>query len=153
MHSAPAVTYPVGRSRLHGALLVGIALATSLVGLLWRNLGSPENLHQGFFAMAAIGFWLLSFQAWRRTPDGKLHWDGQAWSWTSGATLVAGMVGIHLDLQFCMVLSLGTGDGTRVWLWPERNSDPMHWNALRRAVFSPVARAADGSAGTSAAHE
>ena len=136
MHSAPAVTYPVGRSRFHAALLIGIAVTTLLVGLSWHHLGDPENWRQGCFAATAIGSGLLAFQAWRRTPSGNLHWDGQAWSWTAGATLVSGTVGVHLDLQFCVVLRLRAGDGTRVWLWPERRSDPAHWNALRRAVFA-----------------
>ena len=136
MHNAPAVTYPVGRSRFHAALLIGIAVITLLAGLLWHKLGDPENWRQVCFAATAIGSGLLAFQAWRRTPDGNLHWDGQAWNWTAGAALVGGTIGVHLDLQFCMVLSLRMADGTRVWLWPERRSNPMRWNALRRAVFA-----------------
>ena len=136
MHSAPAITYPVGRSRFHAALLAGIALVTLLVGLLWQNLGNPQSWRQGLYAVTAIGFGMLAFQGWRRTPDGNLHWDGQAWNWTAGTVVLGGKVGVHLDLQFCMVLSLRMGDGTRVWFWPERRSDPVRWNALRRAVFA-----------------
>ena len=136
MHSAPAVTYPVGRSRFHAALLIGIAVMTLLIGLLWRNLGDPQNWRQACFAATAIGFGLVAFHDWRRTPAGNLHWDGQAWNWAAGAKLLSGTLGVHIDLQFCMVLSLRMGSGPRVWLWPERRSDPMRWNALRRAVFA-----------------
>lgn len=64
------------------------------------------------------------------------------------AASAGGLVTVHLDLQFCLLLSFCTDSGTRSWLWPERRAEVMRWNALRRAVFSHggAAQAQDASA-------
>lgn len=139
MHSAPAVTYPVGRSRFHACLLVCVSLSSFFVGLLWRELGSPDGSRQVLLVLLTLGFGLAAAQVWRRTPQGSLCWDGQNWSWTVGQDGVYGLVAVYFDLQICMVLNLRTDGGDRIWLWPERSHEPTHWNALRRAVFSHVA--------------
>jgi hypothetical protein len=136
MHSAPAVTYPVGRSRLHGGLLIASALISLLVGLVWRYQGNPERWRLGLYALIAVGVGVLAIQVWRRTPQGDLRWDGQTWNWSVGEGGICGTLAVHVDLQFCMVLSLRLIDGGRVWLWPERSRDPACWDALRRAVVS-----------------
>ena len=147
MHSAPAVTYPVGRSHLHGGLLLATGLTSVLVGLAWRYLGNPDLWRQGLYALLAFGAGILALHVWRRTTDGELRWDGQTWNWSVGNGRVCGTVTVHVDLQFCMVLSLRADEGSCVWVWPERRRDPACWEALRRAVYS---HAGAGQAGASA---
>ncbi len=139
MHSAPAVTYPVGRSSFQVWLLCLTGLASVLVGLLWQYQGGPIGWRHGLYALTAVVCGFFAFRAWRLTPDGNLRWDGQTWSCTARQLSVSGMVTVHFDLQFCMVLSLRSGDADRIWLWPERRRDPVRWNALRRAVYSHAA--------------
>lgn len=136
MHSAPAVTYPVGRSRCHGRLLGVTGLASVLLGLLWRYQGDPGAWRQALFGLSLLGVQLVAAQVWYCWPPASLHWDGQSWHWSDVQATACGTVTPHIDMQSCMVLSLRTDKGDRLWLWPERSRDPAHWHALRRAVFA-----------------
>ncbi len=143
MHSAPALSYPVGRSRLQGWLVGLTGLAGALTGLLWQAAADPAGWRQGLFAITLLGAVIVAVRAWQRSPPGRLCWDGQAWSWLSVDHSVSGLLAVHLDLQFVLLLSLRPERGARIWLWPERSAELAAWNALRRAVFSR------GSAGQS----
>ncbi|NMM13387.1 MAG: hypothetical protein HHJ17_07600 [Rhodoferax sp.] len=136
MHSAPAVSYPVGRSRFQGWLLVLTGLASVLVGLIWFRQSDLAGWRQGLYVATLLGTCVMAVQAWRRSPCGSLRWDGQAWSWTERDVSVCAVLSVHLDLQFFLLLSLRTDTGSRIWLWPERRTMAVRWNALRRAVFS-----------------
>jgi len=136
MHSAPAVSYPVGRSRFQGWLLVLTGLVGLLVGLIWSRQSDLAGWRQGLYVATLLGTCVMAVQAWRRSPCGSLRWDGQAWSWTERDISVCAVLSVHLDLQFFLLLSLRTDTGSRIWLWPERRTMAVRWNALRRAVFS-----------------
>lgn len=136
MHRAPALSFPVGRSRFHGALAVSTGLAGILVGLLWQGGAAPSPWRYWLFVLVLLGTFIMAFESWRKAPSGTLRWDGHDWHWIGADASVSGHLRAHLDLQFCLVLSLHPGIGTRIWLCPERRRDVTHWNALRRAVFS-----------------
>ena len=137
MHSAPSVSYPVGRSPfaawagvlLSGAgLLVATAWSLQTAALGWRQAAAFALV----FACAAF-----AHAAWRRSHTGVLQWDGLGWTWQDeGGCTGAGQPEIALDLQSRLLLRwLPEGGGVR-WLWVERQSAPSHWDALRRAVYS-----------------
>ncbi|WP_296444925.1 hypothetical protein [Rhodoferax sp. UBA5149] len=136
MHSAPAVSYPVGRSRFQGWLVGLTGLGGVLTGGFWQQATDLAGWRQWLFALTLLGTCAIAAQTWRRSPRGILHWDGQVWRWTGLDASVCGRVTVHLDLQFWLVLSLRMDAGARLWLWPERAADVVLWNALRRAVFS-----------------
>ena len=136
MHSAPALSYPVGRSRFQGALVGLTGLVGVVTGLLWQAQAGTANWRQGLFAMTLLGAFIVAVQAWRRSPRGHLSWDGQAWRWAGMGQSASGRLTVHLDFQFFLLLSLRPDSGARIWLWPERRSEIALWNALRRAVFS-----------------
>ena len=135
MHSAPAVIYPVGRSRFQGWLLGLLGLGGAIAGLLWRYQSEPAGWRQWLFALTLICACALAADAWRRSPRGSLRWDGQAWSWTSVDRSACGVLAVHLDLQSLLLLSLRLDCGARIWFWPQRGTEVTAWNALRRAVF------------------
>ena len=137
MHSAPAVSFPVGRSRFQGWLLGLTGLGATLAGLQWHLASNaPAGWRQALFAMTLLGACVFAAHDWRRSPRGSLRWDGQAWSWTRNNKSSGGVLTVHLDLQFCLVVSLRPHRGARIWLWPERETEVALWNALRRAVFA-----------------
>lgn len=136
MHSAPAVRYPVGHSRFQ-ACLIGLTASGGVVaGLLWYATASAADWRPWLLFMVLLGSCVAAARAWHRTLPGSLHWDGQAWDWTTADASSRGVLGAHLDFQFFLVLSLRPDTGARLWLWPERSADVARWNALRRAVFS-----------------
>ena len=139
MHSAPAVSFPVGRSRFQGWLVGLTGLTGAVGGLLWRYQAEPAGWRQWLFALTLLCACALAAGAWFRSPRGHLRWDGQAWSWTSAERSVGGVLTVHLDLQFFLLLSLRLDAGSRIWFWPERGAELTAWNALRRAVFSRAA--------------
>jgi toxin CptA len=137
MHSAPSVSYPLGRSHFHGYTLGLIGLAGTAVGALWLFDADVVGWRHWLFFTALFLTCIVSAETWRRTPAGRLHWDGAVWCRTDDHASVSGDLSIHLDLQNCLILSLRLATGSRIWLWPERRTDVARWNDLRRAVFSP----------------
>ena len=136
MHRAPALSYPLGRSRFQGALVASASLAGALVGGLWWLTSDALNWRHALFGLIWMTGMVLAVNDWWHTPAGSLRWDGQDWRWAGSADPVTGRLSAHLDLQFCLVLSLQAQNGRRIWLCPERQRDELHWNALRRAVFA-----------------
>ena len=137
MHSAPAVSYPVGRSRFQGWLLGLAGLGATLAGLQWHFESTAlAGWRQALFVITLLGASVFAAWAWRRSPRGSLRWDGQAWSWTSDDKSSCGVLMVHLDLQFCLLVSLRPDRGARILLWPQRGTEVALWNALRRAVFA-----------------
>jgi len=139
MHSAPSVTYPVGRSRFAGALSAaawcgGLLAATAWT---WQSQAAGWRHALAFAAVAAGG--LIATWAWRRSAQGFLRWDGAAWSWQPGdADAVAGHPEVALDLQSRLLLRWRAAGGSDCWLWLERRRAAGAWVALRRAVYSPA---------------
>lgn len=140
-YPAPAVEYPVARSkRLAGALLA--LHATSLAVLaawLWQGAGAqrpaalPALLLWGAAAALAARFWL-------RQPVGSLAWDGAAWTLSRHAGQAAdqalgGAVVVQLDLQRQMALAFPLARPA-LWLYVEHSGHPARWLDLRRAVYS-----------------
>ncbi len=135
MHSAPSVTYPVGRSRFLGGLLAVFVLTGVAAGVMvWQR--TPLNGWQVFIVgavtlLAGLGAGFF----WRTLPQGDLRWDGHRWEGPGAATRTAG-VHVHLDLQRHLLVRLqGAGDAGP-WLWLSAASRPERWDDLRRAVYS-----------------
>ncbi len=137
MHSAPSVSYPVGRSPFAAWATALVAGAGLLVSTVWSLQAGAFGWRQA--AAFALVFACAAFAhgAWRRSHTGVLQWDGLRWLWhDEGARTEDGRPEIALDLQSRLLLRwLPEGGGVR-WLWVERQSAPSHWDALRRAVYS-----------------
>lgn len=133
MHSAPSVSYPVGRS-FFLACLMGLAwLAGACVVGAWLLSLSPSVGLTAFAPGVVLLAGVLATRSWRASPVGEVCWDGQAWTWRGQAVAFEAVV---LDLQACLLVfwrSPGAGTG---WLWLERAARPDRWSDLRRAVYS-----------------
>ena len=136
MHNAPAVTYPVGRSHFQAWLTgVFLLLAAAVLGL-WSLLADRPYWHQA----VAAGIWLacagLAVHSLRWPSLGVLRWDGQNWHWESSGTVLAGSVLPRLDWQAGLLLEFRAPSYRVRWLWLERDSQALRWDALRRALWS-----------------
>ncbi len=135
MHNAPAVTYPVGRSSIQGALglvlwLLGLA-AIIAWALTWpdaRLVAAAASLCAAAAALAAVAWW--------RTEAGDLQWDGDDWQLRLRGRADGGKPVVALDLQVCLLLRWNGVDSAGGWLWLDRASAPARWDDLRRAVYS-----------------
>jgi toxin CptA len=135
MHSAPSVSYPVGRSRFAGALLLCAWLLGAVACLSWRLASPASGLRSSAAAAALVLAAGIAAWHWWRTPAGTLCWDQEQWSWR-GAHMAAGTAPqVGLDLQHWMLLRWRYGRLSS-WLWLERASRPGQWSDLRRAVYS-----------------
>jgi hypothetical protein len=72
----------------------------------------------------------------RSSLTGVLRWDGQNWQWESSGKALGGKVVPRLDWQGGVLLELRTTDHRVLWLWLERSVEPLHWDALRRALWA-----------------
>jgi len=135
MHSAPSVTYPVGRSRFAGALLaLAWLLGAAAAGLWWLQSPSPG------WRLGALGFVLAAAGAfaawgWWHGAQGTLAWDGQSWSWSGDPDGHDSVLEVGLDLQRWLLLRWKSGNASH-WLWLERTGRLERWDDLRRAVYS-----------------
>ncbi|RYG33946.1 MAG: hypothetical protein EON93_08820 [Burkholderiales bacterium] len=132
MHSAPSVSYPVGRCRFEALVLLGMGGLAGAVVSLWSFM-SPLNWRHSaaWFVLGAC--LVLAWVNWRRSISGVLRWEGGAWSWTSGAAASAHELHVVLDLH--SVLLVRSSPQSR-WFWLEARRAPSRWTDLRRAVYS-----------------
>ena len=138
-HSAPSVSYPLGRSRFLGCLLlVGWLIAAGVTLWWWRASATADWRPLLGCAALLIAAGVMA-TGWRRAPVGRLQWDGQRWRWESvvyrsGTALEPPVV--VLDVQFALLLRLDNQAGAVWWLWAERSALPARWLDLRRAVHA-----------------
>ena len=139
MRSAPAVQYPVGRSRFLATACAAVWLLGLALSASWVQLdGYPAWRVPVVLAVLVISG-SMAFLSLRNLPVGTLRWDGQAWHWQAiGQTkeLVLHLFRIEIDLQFGMVLRWTTEAGAGQWAWVGSRSMPLHWLALRRAMYA-----------------
>jgi toxin CptA len=137
MHSAPAVTYPVGRSHIKRGVTWGLLLlALGVLGLWCQQVSHsawPQGLGWGLWLLAAG----LAVHDDLHSPSGKLYWDGEHWCWESGGRSLLVDVYPQLDGQRFVVLALRSSQQGLIWLWVERKRDVLQWDAVRRAVWGP----------------
>ena len=134
MHSAPTVSYPVGRPRFAGMLAAGLWIGGAAVTLFWmRESEAPGWRHVlAALALLASGAWALL--SWLRSPRGEVQWDGASWRVPPASSTAC--FDVALDLQRVLLVRwTGTG-ATAHWLWLEHRRSPNRWLELRRAVYS-----------------
>jgi toxin CptA len=136
MHTAPSVSYPVGRSAFAGFLLAAIAVLGLLAATAWSIQSPVFTWRQSLAFLAVLACGLFAGRGWLASPRGVLRWDGVGWQWQQAEAAQAGQPEIALDLQARMLLRFRAEEGGVHWFWLERKSDASHWDALRRAVYS-----------------
>lgn len=142
MHSAPAVSFPVGRSRFQ-AWVSGLAwLAGAVVCGFWLSQAGLWGWRQGLAVVMVLGAGASAAGAWYVTASATLRWDGQTWWRETSQASQTGALTVHLDFQICLLLSLRADTGARYWFWLERRDAPAVWRAVRRAVYSRADRGA-----------
>ena len=148
-HNAPAVVYPIKRSRSQwwfswaswaGGLLLMLLWYLNTMRLDWRiGLGCVAVL---------VSAWNLH-TVWQNDIAGHLIWDGSCWRWECITALIVSdelKLSVVADLQRLLVVVLDDNTGNRFWLCSERGAFPERWLDFRRAVYS-ASRMADGQAG------
>jgi hypothetical protein len=134
MHSAPAVSFPVGPSRAAQLLLSAIWLA----GAIGAGFAARDDFG-GRALLLLTSVLLAGGVAWRfggHRQVGLLRFDGQCWSWSGRTPQAAARAQAGLDLQALMLVRLVEPGRPPCWLWLERRADPSRWADLRRAVYS-----------------
>ena len=149
-HSAPAVVYPIGRSRFQFWFSWILRLAGLLLVLLWFLSTRRLDWRIGLgCAVVLVSGWALR-QGWHNADNGgQLAWDGHCWRWESiQDQTVSGELelSVIVDLQQTMVVMLHSRNRSRLWFCAERSAFPERWMDFRRAVYS-VRRTLDGPAG------
>lgn len=141
MHSAPAVSFPVGRSRFEAWLTGSVILCGFLVVSIWCL--QVDAL--GWRHWLAVAFWLVTawMAAWHwwHTPKGSLAWDGAAWYWAVKTQSLMVAPEVVMDLQQLVLLRLRSPADARVtWVWLDQALNPLRWVALRRAIYARARR-------------
>lgn len=143
MHSAPSVSFPVGRSRMARRLLWSIwgLGAATLVAWCVQYSGAPWRtaLLAGAVALAARTVW----RAPRLEESLRLQWNGLHWSCDDASRPCGANAAVHLDLQSLVLVRLHGAGRPALWLWLERSSCPERWLDLRRALYANVPRTAE----------
>ena len=139
----PAVRFTLTRSKLLAGLLSLVLLLQLALLCGWAMSTAGGSL--AFKALVAVILWLAavvcSVHWWRHSPQGMLRWDGERGEWqqSSEAAVMLESPKVRLDLQsILLVQTRRTGSSPGIFLWLEQRADPLHWLALRRAVYSPA---------------
>lgn len=141
MHNAPAVSFPVGRSRFQGGLLGVLAGLGFLSVLVWGFVSDSLGWRHWTAVCSCVVIFAWVGWSWWRTDIGSLSWDGVVWHWEVAARSVAVLPEAVLDLQSALLLRLQVAGGGRVvWVWLDCASNPFRWLAMRRAIFGRIRR-------------
>ncbi|MEO5672089.1 MAG: hypothetical protein ABIR26_15465 [Ramlibacter sp.] len=135
MQAAPPVTYPVGRSRFAGVLLLAVWLAGLAVCLLWWSQLQSAGWRLPAAAAAVTVAGAAAGWSWWHSPSGEVVWDGNAWNGAALRPLDAATLEVALDLQGHLFVRCRSGSASR-WLWLDGSRDVQRWDDLRRAVYS-----------------
>ncbi len=136
MQSAPAVSFPVGRSHFQGWIIGLAVLGGGVIGLVWWIQVDHAGWRQGLFGLSYVATCAVAGAVWLLSPQGVLRWDGQTWTWTGETATHCGVLTVHLDLQRVLLVCLRSESRAQLWLWPEHRNAKWSWNDLRRAVFA-----------------
>ncbi len=138
MHNAPAVSFPVGRSRFQKTLMLAVSLAGAFVqGVWWLQSVEHGTGHgMGLLLWLVSGAW--AFGSFGHRLHQQLVWDGQDWRLQSGALSTLVRPQVILDLQHSLLVCLRPVADTTVWVWPAKRAQSERWLALRRALFNPA---------------
>lgn len=138
MHYAPAVSYPVGRSRFQALLIVGVSFIGFVTLLAW-TWQTAQTFAQQFGAWL---LWLLSFAyaaiGWWRSPLGKLQFKNGEWNWIGKAGTQPVKTVVTLDFQHTLLLAARGSQTSTRWLWLEQRCQPQCWITLRRAAYAAI---------------
>ncbi|MES2633415.1 MAG: hypothetical protein V4669_10620 [Pseudomonadota bacterium] len=135
MHSAPSVTYPVGRSRFAGFAMAGLWLvAVAVIFAWWLQTQAPQWRTVVACLLVTVSGGLAAV-TWAKSSVGSMAWDGDKWSLSAVQAPSGGAVAVALDLQQWILLQWQAEAGSR-WLWVERRAKPERWDDMRRAVYS-----------------
>ena len=136
MHRAPAVSFPVMRSRWHMRLLVAALAFSAIASTAFIGSGASSGPRSALVLLAMGGAAVFAGVQWVRTPSGVLHWDGGQWLWESASQSEPCTVQPKLDFQQAVVVRVRCGSGASRYHWIEAGAAPQHWLALRRALVS-----------------
>lgn len=139
MHSAPSVTYPVGRSRGATRILIATwALGACCAGLSCYLFDSA-GWRQLLLVLSVLFSGIAAALGLRSDGAGVLHFDGLHWSLTGtdrGRAVHAARASVALDLQSLLLVRLTQPGRAARWIWIEQRAMPERWRDLRRAVYS-----------------
>jgi toxin CptA len=138
-HNAPAVVYPIGRSRFQLWFSLVLWLIGLLLVMLWCLSSRRLDWRIGLGCAAVLlSGWSL-WWGWRTAATGQLSWDGISWRWENVRDQsVSGEMDLFVvvDLQQIMVVLIDGGIRKRLCLCAERSAFPERWLDFRRAVYS-----------------
>lgn len=136
MHSAPSVSYPVGRS--HGAARLLSALW--IAGACCSGAALYPFGHMAWRQVLLVSSVVLTATVARRTLGpvlaADLVFDGQDWSLAGQDASKAARIAVLLDIQSLVLVRLDEPTKRARWLWLERRARPERWQDLRRAIYS-----------------
>lgn len=135
MHNAPAVSYPVGRSRFQAQVLALLSLAAVIVWTVWVAHSTVLSWHHAIAAVWMGVFYPLAWWCWARTTEGQLSWSGELWRWETATASVEVVPVLVMDAQIAGLLKLRRTDvAAHKWVWVEQRALSARWRALRRAL-------------------
>jgi len=143
MHSAPSVSFPVGRSRMARRLLWGIWALGAAALAAWCVQFSGEGWRTALLAVVVAAAACAAWRAPRSGEGARLQWDGLHWSCDGACRLGGASAGVHLDLQSFMLVRLRDAGGAVAWFWLARAMCPQRWLDLRRALYAAAPKAAE----------
>lgn len=149
MYNAPAVRFPVARSRLAAW---GLALFWTVGALACVRLAvtppQPLWLLPAVIALCLV-IGLAALGHWRKSPFGTLYWDRKQWAFApsqagTDASIPLNDVSVHLDFQRVMLVGFRQLTGQRLWFWLENRTigretgreSKRLWRSLRQALFA-----------------
>ena len=89
MHNAPAVSFPVGRSRFQAWCRLGVWVAGAAGCIYWASVMDVAGWRHALALVMPVAAGAAAWWSWRHPAGGRLHWDGQYWRLDAAASAKA----------------------------------------------------------------
>ena len=138
MHRAPAVFFTVKRSRWQLRLIACLVLLALWILVIFASGQTAQDHPAAVLALAIVVASSVALWEWKYAPQGSLRWDGQHWYWSGFRENPACNLGLHMDFQRVVVVSIHAKARAPIFLWLEANPGDPSWPSLRRAIVSSL---------------
>ena len=138
MHRAPAVIFTVKRSRWQVRLIACLAMLALVTMVVFASGQTTQDHRTAVLALAIVIASSVALWGWKNAPQGSLRWDGQHWYWSGFRESPACSLGLLMDFQRVVVVSIHAKAKAPIFLWLEANPGDPSWPSLRRAIVSSL---------------
>ena len=141
MHgNAPVVSCIARRARFEGIVAAALWSGAAWLALQGCRVAAAQDTlgwRHALIVACLLATGLAALHGWRRTPQGRLRWDGRCWFWSDATGReTPGELVLQLDLQRCVLVRWRGLPSATHWIWLDASDADARWHEVRCALHA-----------------